>query len=77
MAVEYIKREIKTEKIQLPDDFDSMQVSINDWGHLTIRFFSCKNQNVDVVISFSVRATDRILQFIRNICVIILIVVKV
>ena len=65
--VEYIKREIKTEKIELPENYTAVQVSINNWGHLTIRFFNRDDQNKDIIIVFDDFTTRRIIGFIKNI----------
>jgi len=65
--MEYIKREIKTEKIELPENYTAVQVSINNWGHLTIRFFNPSEQNKDILIVFDDYTTRRIIGFIKNI----------
>ena len=65
--MEYIKREIKTEKIELPKEYNAVQVSLNNWGHLTVRFFNRDNQNKDILIVFDDFTTRRIIGFIKNI----------
>ena len=62
-----MKREIKTEKIELPENYTAVQVSINNWGHLTIRFFNRDDQNKDILIVFDDFTTRRIIGFIKNI----------
>jgi len=64
--MEYIKREIKTEKISPPEDYECIQVSINSWQHLVVRFFSTRNPNKDIVVVFDAIATEHIIDYIKN-----------
>jgi len=64
---EYIKRESKVKKIELPEDYDKVQVSINNWGHLTVRFFNGDEPNKDVLIVFDIHTTRKIVGFIQSI----------
>jgi len=65
--MEYMKREAKVKKIELPEDYDKVQISINDWGHLTVRFFNNNEPNKDVLIVFDAYVTRKIVGFIQSI----------
>jgi len=65
--MEYMKREAKVKKIELPEDYDKVQISINDWGHLTVRFFNSNEPNKDVLIVFDAYVTRKIVGFIQSI----------
>ena len=64
--MEYIEREIKSKKITLPENYDCVQVSVNSWGHLVIRFFNNQNPDKDVVIVFDAAATGHIIRYIKK-----------
>jgi len=64
---ELIKRQIKAEKITLPQEYDEVQVAVNDWGHLTIRFLNAEEQNKDAIIVFDSLTTAKIMRFLKKI----------
>jgi len=62
--VEWIKRKIKSEKITIPEEYNQYQISLNSWGHLTIRLFKEDNPDEDIVIVFDSLMTRSILRYI-------------
>lgn len=79
--VELIKRQSKIEKINIGEmlkEFGILpfevatQISINSWGHLTIRFFKhpayLKEGELenDIVVVFDSETTKRILDYIKQ-----------
>lgn len=89
---ELIRRRVKTERISIMDIAREMgipldrletQVSINDWGHLTIRFFKgpssetppyivagdeAGGEESDILVVFDRETTRRIVDFVMRIC---------
>jgi len=64
--VEWIKREIKSEKITIPEDYNQMQIAFNDWHHLTLRFFNGKNPDKDIIIVLDSHQTHKLMNFMRE-----------
>lgn len=72
--VEILKRKITAKHEILLGDH--VQIGINDYGHLTIRYFNLNNQKVDtkkeqtededVLIVFEAEATRKLQRFLRN-----------
>ena len=65
--MEYIERKVAIRKIKVPEDCNRVQISINDWGHLTVRFFNIDKLDRDILIVFDEYTTRRIVGFIKNI----------
>ena len=63
--MELIKRQMKVEKITLPETYVDVQVGYNDWGHLTVRFFNANDQNHDAVVVFDSETTKKIIKFVK------------
>jgi len=65
--MEYIKRKIKSEKITVEDRVHKdCQISINSFGHLTIRFFKPSDPEEDEIIVFDAGVTNAIIRYIRK-----------
>jgi len=66
MGAEIIERRIKTKKKQLAAT--SVQISLNDWGHLAIRFFDVEtpSKDNDALIVFDANTTERIRRFLKK-----------
>lgn len=72
--MEILKRKTETAHEILIDDY--CQIAINDYGHLTIRYFNPNNSKVnakkqitedeDVIIVFEAAVTRKIMRFLRN-----------
>jgi len=66
--MEYIKRKIESEKITIEDrEHKDYQISLNSYGHLTIRFFNPNNPNKDEIIVFDAGVSTAIIRYIRKI----------
>ena len=66
--MEYIKRKIRAKKITIEDrENKEYQVSLNSWGHLTIRFFNPMNPKEDEIIVFDAGVTNAIIRYIKKI----------
>ena len=64
--VEIIKRRFEKEVIKVPEEFDEFQVSYNNWGHITLRWFKEKDQDNDFVVVLSERESSTLIRFIGN-----------
>ena len=67
---EIISRKIEIDKKTIQEMLSAeehniaVQVAINDWGHLSIRYFKRDEPNRDVIIVFDKATTYRIIRFI-------------
>ncbi len=65
--MEIIERTIKTKKRTIDPTKNEIQISYNNFGHLTIRFFERGKEDKDTIIVFTAGQTGQIIRFVRNI----------
>ena len=65
--MEFIERSIKSKKIQIDrEKYPKVQVALNSFGHLTVRYFNNESQDKDAIIVFDAETTREIVAFLRG-----------